>query len=243
MQFMAQFELKRTIEVDEETKETKDGKEIITKTKVKKEVPVKFYLQKPTRSLKDAGSLYYAATVSEFIKANVLTRAMLRKYLLNVGGVLSDTEKTEVTQLYDDWYRLQNDFTRLQSKEEKTRTPEEKKSLEELTVKLLDIQRRIQEWEQSQATLFESTAENLSKNKTVIWWLVNLIHWDNDKKEPVPFFGNGTTQQRLDKLDEVQEAGDEFMIRAKDEALLYTTIYYEGMAGKQEEFDEVRKRL
>ena len=189
MNWMHDFELskKQTVEETEITKDDK-GAEIKTIKKVEKDVPIKFYLQKPTRSLKDAGATYFAVQVSRLVNEDVITRPMLRKKILNVGGILSKQETEDITKLYNDWFEKTNDFTRLSGIEEAKKSEEDKKKLIDLTKELTDIQRRVQEFEQSQASLFDLCAESLGKNRTILWWLIMLAHWDNEKKEQVPFF-------------------------------------------------------
>jgi hypothetical protein len=69
------------------------GNEVKTTKKVKKIVPVKFKIQKPTRKLFDEAELFYGIKLSEGIKAGLLTKALLAKRYQNDCGAMSEPEK------------------------------------------------------------------------------------------------------------------------------------------------------
>ena len=63
--------------------------------KVKKEVPYKFFLRRPTRTMTDEAELYYGVKLAEGIKAGLLTKALLEKRFENDGGTRSDDENEQ----------------------------------------------------------------------------------------------------------------------------------------------------
>ena len=88
MKTLYEFNVDKTVEVEEQETRVEEGKEIIVKKKVSKSVPVKILIKKPNRSLADEGDLYYSVKVSEGIQKGLLTRALLSKRLINDGGTL-----------------------------------------------------------------------------------------------------------------------------------------------------------
>ena len=242
---MCEFELKKKMTVDETVDDIdKDGKPIKVTKPVEKDIPHKFYLQQPTRSQKDASATFFAASVSKLANEGILTKPMLRRLILNAGGSLSEPERKEATELYDQMFEKTNTYTRLHAIEESKKTAEEKTKLTEVTKELLELQQKVQAFEQSQAALFEICCESLAKNKTILWNLVFLSYQDSpDKKTQSPFFGEGDLEKRLDRLDEIEESDDIFLKQAKDELLLYTSIHFEGIARTPAEFKAVRERI
>ena len=244
MNIMAEWTLNHKQMVDE-TEITKDdkGAEIKTIKKVEKDVPVKCFLARPTRSQKDASATYFAVQVSQLSEAGVSTKHLIRKRILNAGGALSQPEVDEATKLYDDWYFKTTAYTKLNNIEEKVKTQEDKDKLVALTKELFEIQQQVQTFEQSQAALFDVSCESISKSRLTLWNLVMLSYIENDDKKQVPFFGAGTLDERLDKLDDIDNGEDEFQRKLKDEYLLYTSVYVEGMAKTPAEFKAVRERI
>ena len=241
---MYEYMLSREEDVEKERKDTVDGKEVVIKEKVKEQVPHKFYLLQPPRSLKDNAAVYYAAMVSKFVNEGINTKIQLRRWLIDSGGVLSNSEKAEMTATYEKLWEATSKYTRLTQIEEKRKTEEDKKNLVDLTKELLELQQKAQEFEQNQAELFNLCSESLAKNKLVLYNLVFLSYQDSlDKKTQIPFFGEGDLDKRLDRLEEVDNSDDAWLVKIKDEFLLYASIFTEGIARTAAEFKAVRERI
>ena len=100
MKRIYEFTVNKEEEVSEDTVETKkDGTEVTTSKKVKKEVPHKFFLRRPTRTMTDEAELYYGVKLAEGIKAGLLTKALLEKRFENDGGTRSDDENEQYEEI------------------------------------------------------------------------------------------------------------------------------------------------
>src|SRR5438105_14564257 len=101
MKKLHEFTVNKTVEV-EETELTKDesGQEIKVTKKVSKLMPQKFFLAKPSSSQVDDADLFFGVTLSEGIKAGLLTRSLIAKRFDNDGGVLSEPDKQKIETLY-----------------------------------------------------------------------------------------------------------------------------------------------
>ena len=96
MKRIYEFTVNKEAEVTEDTVETKkDGTEVTTSKKVKKDVPHKFFLRRPNRTMTDEAELYYGVKLAEGIKAGLLTKALLEKRFENDGGTRSDEENAQ----------------------------------------------------------------------------------------------------------------------------------------------------
>lgn len=240
MKTMFEFDVFHEKEIDKVDISTNEkGEEVKVTSKVKTSVPVKLAIKKPTRSLFDEAELFYGVRLSEGIKAGLLTRALLAKRFNNDGGVLSDEEQKEYNNLYLQLFNLQTDFQKLSIKEEGIRTEEEKNKLQKVIYDMNTAREQLQKYEMAQANLFEQTAENRARNKTIMWWVLQLSLIEDADKKFKELFNSGSYDSKLEKYDEIEEgeAGIEKIALGK---LLYLiSFWYIGRAATQEEFEKL----
>ena len=235
------FQEKEIEKVDVSTNEK--GEEVKVTSKVKTTVPVKLAIKKPTRSLFDEAELFYGVRLSEGIKAGLLTRALLAKRFNNDGGVLSDEEQKEYNDLYLEFFNLQTEFQRLSIKEEAIRTEEEKKQIQNVIEKMNISRERLQRYEMAQANLFEQTAENRARNKTIMWWVLQLSLIQGDDKKFKELFQDGTYEDKLKRYDEIEESESGVEKIAIQKLLYLISFWYIGRAASQEEFEKLLNTL
>lgn len=240
MKTMFEFDIYQEKEIEKvEVSTNEKGEEVKVTSKVKSTVPVKLGIKKPTRSLFDEAELFYGVRLSEGIKAGLLTRALLAKRFNNDGGVLSDEEQKEYNELYIEFFNLQNEFQKLSIKEESIRSDEEKENLKNVIEKMNDSRERLQKYEMAQANLFEQTAENRARNKTIMWWVLQLSLIEGDDKKFKELFEDGSYEDKLKRYDEIEES--EFGIEkiAIQKLLYLISFWYIGRAASQDEFEKL----
>ena len=72
-------------------------KRVITEQRtVTQETPVKIIFRRPTRTQLEDGDMFYSIWLNKFIKMGLLTRAMLAKQHIDVGGTLDEKEKNTI---------------------------------------------------------------------------------------------------------------------------------------------------
>jgi hypothetical protein len=237
-----EFEVPREEEVDVTEVTINDkGEEVQTTTKVKKEVQKKFFLRRPNRRLFDDAELYYGVKLSEGIKAGLLTRALLNKRFANDGGVLSEEEKDAYNELYDKIFENQVKMQTLALKTKEQRSGKENKEYDELTEWLREARIKIQEFEVSQQSLFDQTAENRARNKTILWWVLHLAYQKDEGDKESPFFGKGSFDERLERYDEVESEEDTFDMTVVSRFFYYTSFWYVSKTNDQDEFEQLLK--
>ena len=198
MKTMFEFDIYQEKEIEKvDVSINEKGEEVKVTSKIKTTVPVKLAIKKPTRSLFDEAELFYGVRLSEGIKAGLLTRALLAKRFNNDGGVLSDEEQKEYNELYIEFFNLQSEFQKLSIKEESIRSDEEKENLKIVIAKMNDARERLQKYEMAQANLFEQTAENRARNKTIMWWVLQLSLIQGDDKKFKELFQDGNYEDKL----------------------------------------------
>lgn len=234
-----EFTVKKEEEVDKIETKIEDGKEIKITSKVKDMVAKNFFIKKPTRGLFEEAELFYAVRLSEGIKAGLLTRSLLAKRYSNDGGALSDQDKEKYASFYLKLFEKQNEFQRLSIKEKNERSKEEQEYFDKLTAEIINIRTEIQDFEISQASLFDQTAENRARNKTILWWILHLSYMiDKDGKE-ASIFGDGPYEERLALYDSFEESQDEWMKAVVKKFAFYISFWYMGRASTQEEFEKL----
>lgn len=232
MKNLYEFSLDKEQEV-EETAETlnEKGETVKTITKVKKNVPIKFQLKKPSRQLIDEAELYQGEKISEGIKAGMLSVKMLEKRFLDDGGVLSKDKIEELKRLNIEFVNFKKEYEELNAKEDKT-----DKEITELLERVSDIRNKIQTIQLEELNAYEQTAEARARNKTVMWWIVNLAYQD-DK----PLFDAKKLENKLDKYHDMVEEGDAFEKKVANKFALLVSFWFTGRATTKEEFEVVEK--
>ena len=246
MKKLYKFTISETVtkKVEEKSKD-KDGNEVtVTKDSVEV-IDRPIFLRKPTRSMFDEAELYYGVQLSEGIKAGLLTRALLAKRFSNDGGVMSNPDKEEYADIYVKLFETQNAIERASAKKEKDRTDAEKEEMAKLLSENGVVKREIQEFEMAQASLFDQTAENRARNKTILWWVLNMSYYGNpeDNSTVQQIFKGENYAEKLASYDLIEEDGSEFEEEVIKKLVYYVSYWYVGQAQTEEEFGEVLKAL
>jgi hypothetical protein len=240
MKKLFEFMVPKEVEIEEiETSKNEKGEEVKTTKKVKKKEQVKVFLRKPTRALFDEAELFYGVRLSEGIKAGLLTRALLSKRFTNDGGVLSEEEKNVYATLYVALFERQNEFQKLSIKDESERTEQEKIRYKEVVGELTELRTQIQDFETAQASLFDQTAENRARNKTILWWVLQLAYAFDEKGREYPFFGEGDYYSKIKVYDNIEENGTDFENLVCRKLAYFVSFWYVGRASSQEEFQKL----
>jgi hypothetical protein len=268
------FRVNKEIDQKEETTEKDDkGEEVTVSKTVKKSRPVLMRLKKPNRALFDQGELYYGVKLSEGIKAGLLTRALLAKRYQNDGGSMSEQEKERYSELYLKLFEKENDLQRLQINLEKISDEEKKDKITDLLVEMSEMRRELQDFETAQSSLFDQTAETRAKNKTIMWWVLQLAqiekkhdeikdyHWYNKeeaaeteeekkkvqddikKTEFVDIFPGEELDAKMDKYDSLEDSSDEFWQEGLRKLAYFVSYWYSGQAAETEDFEKVEEFL
>jgi hypothetical protein len=238
MKKLYEFTLNKEVDVKEtQTEKNEKGEEIQITKNLKKQIPQKFFIKRPNRSLFDEAELFYGVRLSEGIKAGLLTRALLAKRFTNDGGIFSEIDKEEYTRLYLKLFQLQNDFQRLSIKDDKNEI--EKSEYESLIKEITEVREKIQDYEFAQASLFDQTAENRARNKTIMFWVLNLCYEQGEDGLSKPIFGEGSFEDKLKEYDRLEETADTFFEKLCQKLVLLISFWYMGRAATQEEFEKL----
>ena len=220
-----------------------DAKNLIKKDDGNQETVIKkFALLKPNRRLREDGELFYAAETSRFAKAGVLPKAAWGTILSNGGGSISDQEREQYGNLLLKFRDLSFELQTILIKGEGERTESEKLRSDELINDLDDIRKDIQNFEASQIAIFENTAEAKARNRTILWWVMNLAYEkDGDNYKPI-FVGN-SFEEKLIQYDSFEEEENkyEFLLGVIRRVTYLITLWFLGRADTSEDFESFDK--
>ena len=243
--WLYKFSINKEVEKEESTTSKDDkGKDIKVTKVVTTEEPVYFGIRRPTRKLFDGGELFYGVTLSQGIKSGLLTKAQLSKRYDNDGGVLSEPDKDRYAELYLELFELENELQRAQLNLEKASEAKKKEQLSSILEKMNEARSQIQDFENAQSNIFDQTAENRARNKTIMWWVLHMSFITDENGEVASaFFGEGNHDSRLENYDDKEEAGDLHIIEAMRKLAYFISYWYNGQANTEEDFEKIDKAL
>jgi hypothetical protein len=213
-----------------EIKEENGEKVEITKT-IKKTKDVKFAVLEPRRRLIEAGEIFYAKKISEYVKMDLVPHSLVTKRYLNDGGPLSEPEKERIESLKTEARELQVKLVAIDGTD-----AEKEKTKNDILFRLQEINSENNEIRNSFSEIFENTVESKARTKAVEWWVLHLAYIDDNGYKP--FFGNGSHEDKLVKYDEYEEKNDSFYNEAI-KRLSYLIAFWVGSGMRnmsQEEF-------
>jgi len=242
MKWLYEFAVNDQKEIEQiETSQDDQGNEIKTTKKVKKIVPVKFKILKPTRKMFDDAELFYGVKLSEGIKAGLLTKALLAKRYQNDGGAMSEPEKEKYSKLYIELYNKESEFEKVSLNLENISPEDKAAKIAKLIAELTEIRQELQAVEFSQISLFDQTAENRARNQCIMWWVLHLAYTLNDKEEVAPLFNQKTYEEKLEHYDELEEKESQFWNEVFKKFAYFISFWYMGKISTQEDFRKAEK--
>ena len=241
MKTLHTFTLPKEVEV-EKTEESvnEQGEQVKITKKVKETTLVRFAIKRPTRALFDEGDLFYSISISEGITKGLITRALLTKRISNDGGLMSEPDKELYIKLYNEMYDKMLELQKLSTLKEEN--DENKKKTGVLAGEIAVIRNRLQAFEASQASLFEHTAEARARNRTILWWVLQLAYMGEEGKE-TPLFEGETHSEKTKAYEKVEEKEDPVLQKALEKFVFYVTLWYSGSAANSDDFIKLEKEL
>ena len=240
--WLFEFQVNREKEVSEtETTKNEGGEEITITRKVKKNVPIHYAIKKPNRRTYEDGELFFGVVLSEGIRAGLLTKQLLSKRYDNDGGTFSESEKERYTFLYKELYEYEVEIQKTQLNLANVSESQKSEKVGALVAKMSEIRKELQDFETSRSSIFEQTAETRAKNKTIMWWVLQLSFTkeENGLDKYTPLFGEGNHEVKLDVYDELEEQNTPHLIEAIKKFVYFVSFWYNGKVNDEEDFKNV----
>ena len=244
LKFLHTFSVNYEADV-EKTETTKDdkGKEIKVTQLVKEEKNINIGIRKPTRRLYDDGDLYHGVELSKAIKSGMLTVSLLRKRYVNDGGYMSEEEKAEYSLNYLALQEKENELQKLRVNLDKLEEDEKQKAVEDVTIQVAELRRKMFEFETERTQLFEQTAESRARNKTIMWWVLHLAYISENEGDWTPMFEGNTFEEKQDKYDEIAEDAEEHLDEACQRLAYYVSFWYTGQIKSEKDFEKAEELI
>lgn len=195
--------------VEQENKEEKEdnGSKIVTTKMVKVLKPITIAILKPDRKLFKTAEMFYARTLSEYLKGGLLPYSLVAKRYANDGGPLTEEEKVRLSALRVEATQLETEFfSKMTDTDEKNQARKN-----EILARITKLNAEVGNIQNAYADIFDNTAEIKARNDTIEWWVLNLSLM-KDKEEFQFVFGEGDLETRMAKMDEMEEKEDEFFL-------------------------------
>jgi hypothetical protein len=173
--------------------------------------------------------------LSQFISSGILPKIVWDKIFKDNGGIISETDKKEYSDLFIQLAELRNSINSLSVKLEKDRTEQEQFKIEVLEGQAIEARKRMQELEMSQINAFENTAEAKARNRTIVWWAATLAAEELEDGVNMSILGAGSVDERLDNYELIVES-DEFLTDVFSRINYLITVWYLGSASSFEDF-------
>jgi len=238
------FFVNRLEEVEEEDViKNEAGEEIKQIKKVKKQIPVEFFIKKPNRILFDEAELYYGIKLAESIKAGMLTRTSMLKKYESEGGIFTKSEEEVINKLMETLKDKQKALAEIEYKEKdegKELTDQEKQDRDLIEAEVRILKNQLIDFENSKTSLFDQTAETRARNKAIVWWILYLAY-KKEKDKFFPLFGEGSFNDRLEKYDEIEDQGNEFWQKVLLKLAYLVSFWYSGKIITEEDFKAVEE--
>jgi hypothetical protein len=200
----------------------------------------KYAILKPNRRVREDGELFFASETSRFAKAGVLPKAAWNTILSNGGGSISDNDRESYGKLLLNYRDRSFEMQTILIKSEGNRTEQENKRLDEIIIELENIKKDIQSFEAEQINIFENTAEAKARNRTILWWVLQLAY-KQDGEGYSPFFEGDEFSEKLDNYDIIEEAGNVELSDIIKRFTYLTTLWFLGRIETTEDFESFDK--
>ena len=222
-------------------------KKIITEERtVTENSPMKISFRRPTRTQLEDGDMFYSIWLNKFIKMGLLTRAMLAKQHIDVGGTMDDEEKQYYSQLYVRLFEKQMALQRFAIIGAADMTPEQTEKREKLIAQIGLIRKELTDFETVQANMFEHTADIKARNKTITWYLLHLAHYqdlEDESASPEPMFPGDAYDEKYEVYKSKEDEDDEVFWNSIDKLSSIATIWYMSGVQEQEDFDTLLEEI
>jgi hypothetical protein len=239
-QFTIDKEVEKTVETTK--KDRKTGDETIVKKKVTEKEPIEFFIKRPSRRELEEAELEYSVEMSRCVKRGILTKAMLAKKYSDTGGIFSEDEAKNYTELYKQILDLQNEYIRLDSADKKE--PKQIKRFEKVKLEISEAKRQIIEIESNFQSFFDHTADIKAQNRLLLWYVINLTYIQNENDEnPIPYFEGADFEAKIEDYYKKEESNDQFYFSAIKKASTILAFWFFNQASEPQEFDALITKM
>ena len=220
--FLYETSVNKSVSESVTEKIEENGQTVEIKRTVKKVKPIKIAILKPDRQLYKQAEMFYAKTLSEYLKAGLLSYSLVAKRYANDGGPLTDKEQERLKVLRTQAHELEKEFfTNIPEEDEASKT---KKN--DILVKINSINYEINAIQNSYSDIFDNTAEMKSRNDTIEWWVLHLAYFNEDEKEFKSVFSGQNYEEKIKSLEDYEDKENKFHLEVIKELSYLISFWF-----------------
>lgn len=210
--------------VEQITEEREENGEKIKITKDSKKIkPVKIAVLSPDRKKYKEADIFYAKTLSNYLKEGLMPYSLVSKRYINDGGPLTDEEKRAINSMRNKYNELQEEYFSMQG----PFTDEQNKRRGQIISEMTEINRIIGQINNSYSEIFENTAEAKTKNDIIEWWILNLSLINDEKDNEYKFlYEDGDYDSKVEALEKLESKGDPFFNEVIKKLSYFVSFWY-----------------
>ena len=232
MKILWKFQIPTTITKKVEIEKEIDGKKVTVLEDEIQTINKIYLIRKPTRADYDEAEFFYDKLFSENVRAGIITRSEVIKRFAN--------EDVMIKKTYEDYVSKESELQRLNLQE---RTEENIVKKDKVQQELLNILVDIQNFEMNKSSVFDRTAENRSRSKTIIWWILHLAYKLDENNKEVPLFSGKDYKEKLEDYDKLIEEDNVEFKDAIQKFYYYIPAWYTGQLNNDEDFRKAEDLL
>ena len=240
MKFTPLYEFTVNEKSEKEVQKTKiiDEKEVKVLEKEIVEKPVKILFKKPGRRDEENGELFYSQKMHEFMKAGILTRAMMANKYKDTGGFVSEATAKEYGETVLHYLELEKEIALL--KATKKQTPKQKEKAENLEKEFAATQKKIIDLQTYQDSLMSQSADDKAQNELLRWYALNFFYIQKDEEdEPEPYFAGEKYDDKLDSYYALEDEMSELHKQIAPKIGTAAAVYFYRRTKDPEEFKKI----
>lgn len=231
MKKIYEFKINKNIKSQKQIEKEIEGKTVLILEDVVEKIPLTYFIRKPTRTERNDAELFESIEFSNLIRKGIITRSeVIKTFTL---------EDVEIEKTYKSYAEKETQFQRLSLQE---KTPELEEKITELQKELIELLVKIQDFELTKSSVFNRTADSMARNKTILWWLLNLAYKIEGDKE-IQIFEGKDFSEKLDHynrlLEGAEDNNDVHFTDVIQRFFYFIPAWYTGQAVKEEDFKKI----
>ena len=192
----------------------------------------------PTRRQMEEADMEYSIEMSRCVKEGILTKAMLLNKYSDTGGIMSEAEAKDLSEMYGRLSELQTEFTTWKIAKDSKMNKKQKSVVEEMAA----LRRSIAQTETNFSALLNHTADNKAQTRVIGWYLLSLSYIEvNGELEP--FFKGNTYEEKKDYLYELEEQEDDVLALVYEKLTAFVSFWYFSINAEQIDFEQLEKDI
>lgn len=221
-QYLHESTVKKEV-IQKITEEREENGQKIQVTKDSKSIkPIKIAVLKPDRKKYKEADIFYAKTLSNYLKEGLLPHSLVSKRYTNDGGPLTDQEKKTINALREKYVELQEEYFGMEG----TLTEDQNKRRGQILSEMTEINQTVKEIKDSYSDIFNQTAEAKTRNDSIEWWVLNLSLIDEDGNGYKHLYGDGDVDSRMNNLEKMESKNDSFFNEVIKKLSYFISFWY-----------------